>query len=184
MPNISISSKIAIAFVRPYRSYLEGKKFLNKDKRQIEETMRAKLDQIIEQAVSLNPSVDMEELIQSREALVAANMQLFESHDPTFDKIFPAILEDLIVCLEKELKEKFTEKELAEIYECIENPSMKKMLSNTTLFGFLKSHEIELEYKLKIAIVEQALNQDALNTIRDIKKKQMDERDEENEEEF
>jgi len=158
MNKISLASRVAIAFIRPYRSYLDGYILIKESKDDIEKNIRTKMDTFAENAKRTNPEADENKIDYARDCMIAINVQMLDVFDPSYTKVLPSVIEDLTVALENELKKNFTEQELEEILEAIDKPSMQKLLANTILFGLLKKYEAEIEYRLRMKIFEDTLS--------------------------
>jgi hypothetical protein len=189
---ISLASKIAIAFLRPYRSYLDGMNDMQNKRKEIEKSLQEKSDAIAEAAKKLNPKLSEQRLEYAKEGFMAINMHLFDSYNKCYGEVLPEIIELLTNDLERELKDSFSQDELKRIVEILKDESVQKLLSNKKLFSVLKQSEILLEHKMRIRTLENSSNLSGVDKISEIlsdlrNKHHIDDngrrRDEENEEE-
>ena len=182
--SISWASKLAIAFIRPFRSYVDGYSLFKGEKAQVEADIRAKIDAIAENAKSRNPDIDEEKLEYTKDCLIAINMKLIDSYDKSYGDILTEVLDKLTVDLEFEIKNSFSGEEQQSLIELVSNPVFQKLLQNQKLFGLLKKSELDLEYKLRLkTIVDISSNkgvEEMKNLLRDLKnkRKQRDDDDE------
>lgn len=180
--SISWASKLAIAFIRPFRSYIDGYNLFRGEKSQVEADIRNKMNIVAENAKSLNPHVNEEEIEHNKECLIAINMKLIDSYNKNYGDLLSEVLDNLTVELESEIKKSFNKEEQKEIVEIVSSPVFQKLLLNEKLFGLLKKTELDLEYKLRLKTmvdVSSAKNSEDINSlIRNFKKKKK--RNEEN----
>lgn len=181
MAKISLASKVAIAFIRPFRSYLDGRVLIKESRKQIEDDLKDRMEDFAAKAKKQNPNINEKRIEYAKDCLIAVNMQMINAYEPSYVKILPNVIEELTIALETELKKDFTPAELAEVVEAVEKPAMQKLLANIMLFGVLKKCEMELEHKLRMEVFESSLGSQSLNNMKDAfnnLKKQHDIRDE------
>jgi len=185
--SISWASKLAIAFIRPFRSYVDGYSLFKGEKVQVEADIRAKIDTIAENARSRNPDIDEEKLEYTKECLIAINMKLIDSYDKSYGDILTEVLDNLTIDLESEIKNSFNGEEQEKLIELVSNPVFQKLLQNQKLFGLLKKSELDLEYKLRLKTMVDISStkgvEEMKNLLRDLKKKRQ-QRDDEDENGF
>jgi hypothetical protein len=183
--SISSISKLAIAFIRPFRSYIDGYNlFRSEYKSQVEAEIRSKIEDITEAARSIDPNIDEEKLKYTKECLISINMKLMENYNKNYSGVLAEILEKLTLELEAEIRNSFNIEEQQKLVELVSDPLFQKILQNEKLFGLLKKSELDLEYKLrqKTSLDISSSNgiEEIKNLIRDLKKKPNQTDEEEN----
>lgn len=185
--SISWASKLAIAFIRPFRSYVDGYSLFKGEKAQVEADIRAKIDSVVEAAKSRNPDIDEEKLEYTKDCLIAINMKLIDSYDKSYGDILTEVLDRLTIDLESEIKSSFNGEEQQKLMELISSPVFQKLLQNQKLFGLLKKSELDLEYKLRLKTMVDISStkgvEEMRNLLRDLKKKRK-RKDDEDENDF
>jgi hypothetical protein len=173
--SISWASKLAIAFIRPFRSYIDGYSLFTSERTKVEANIRARIDAVVENAKNRNPNIDEEELEYTKECLIAINIKLIDSYDKNYGNILIEVLNGLTLDLESEINNSFNAKEQQDLIELISNPTFQKLLQNKKLFSLLKKSELDLEYKLRLkTMVDISDNKgvtEMKNLLRDLKKK-------------
>ena len=174
MGDISLASRLAICFVRPFRSYLDGHMLISTPKEQREKDLREKMNQKAEAAKQQYPNIDPRRIDYAKEGMIATNLHFINYHESSYEEVLPSIIDELTLELEKEITASFTQEEIEQLLVLVSNPVMKKLLSNTVLFGSLKKFEIELEQKIRdkmyASLLGEALDK-MKETFADLKKK-------------
>jgi hypothetical protein len=168
MSNISLASKVAIAFLKPFRSYLDGRNKILEKRKDIEQEVREKTDLIAESTKKYNPHISEERLAYAKEGFIAINMHLVDTYDKCYDKVLPEVIDLLTMDLEKELKKSFTNDELRHLIDILADPALKKLLENKDLFGLLKKCEFLLEHKLKLQTMYSSVEPEEIVKITDM----------------
>lgn len=166
--SISFASKIAIAFLRPYRAYLDGANDMSKKRKEIEKSLKEKSESIVDAAKQINPNFSESRLEYAKEGFLAINMHLFDSYNKCYVEVLPEVVELLTSDLETELKESFSQEELKRLVEILKDEAVQKLLSNKKLFSVLKQSEILLEHKMRIKTLENSSNLGGIDKISEI----------------
>lgn len=182
--SISWASKLAIAFVRPFRSYVDGYSLFKGEKSQVEADIRARIDTVVENAKARNPNIDKKALEHAKECFIAINMKLIDSYDKSYGDVLTEILNKLMIDLESEIKSSFSGEEQQKLVDIVSNPVFQKLLQNEKLFGLLKKSELDLEYKLRLKTMIDISSSDGAeemkNILRDLKRGKRRDDDDEN----
>jgi hypothetical protein len=156
MTNISAASKIAILFVRPFRSYLDGYNLISKIRPSIEKSVKERLDYVVAQLQSSNlysPQVDGQKELFHRMV-----MRILDSYQKSYETILPNYIDSLTVLLENELRSKYSEHELVQLSEKLNDPIVAGLLQNYDIFAILKKTEIQMDFDLQLMLLEQSVN--------------------------
>lgn len=154
MSFISNSSKIAIAFIRPFRSYLDGRFCFKNNRKEIEEEIRDKMDSIVEAAKEIRPDISEEKLQKAKDYMVDVSFRFLDTNNISYEKIMPQFLDSLTVNIEKEINSSFTKEEIDELTNLLSNKTFQKLINNNKLFFYLKSCETEMEHKMRMSIYD------------------------------
>ncbi len=166
MGAISPASRLAICFVRPFRSYLDGHMLISSSKDQLEKDLRDKMEEKAEFAKKQYPNIDPRKIDYAKEGMIATNLHFINHHETSYGEVLPTVIDQLTLELEKEITAEFSEEEIEQLLVLANNPLMKKLLSNTVIFGSLKRFEIELELKVREKMYASLLG-NALDKMRD-----------------
>jgi len=176
MGNISLASKVAIAFIRPFRSYLDGQILIKNSRKELEDSFKSRLEEHAARAKINHPEQE-ENISRNIRNLILINTRILDSYDVSYEKVLPNFVEDLTSILEQELNKSFSQEELSELILLLEKPLMHRLLSNTVLFGALKKCELELEYKFRTEIFDNVLSPQSIDKIEGLFNKTERERD-------
>lgn len=161
MSNLSPAAKIAIAFIRPFRSYLDGYALIKNKRTEIEEKINEKIDYIIDdfqhitQGVSNESHTDKNDV--QKKILYQFSMLILDKYDKSYDALLPSLIDNLTVELENELNKNYTQQELVELEKLVSNPVLIALLGNKKLFGLLKECEIRMDLELQMQMIESVM---------------------------
>lgn len=151
--NIKISpeSKIAIAYIKPYRIFLDSYYISNK------EFSAKKFEEYIDINLSTYPEGQMPPEIsdQMKQLMVQINNVIATISEPTYKKLLPSIIDEVTIKIEDTLRNSFTKEELEEIAILIKNPLVIKLLANKDIFNIMRQSHINLDLELKNAITRE-----------------------------
>lgn len=170
MANLSLARKVAVAFIRPFRSYLDGTILLGQKREVLEKDIETRIDALISKAKADNPDIDQRRIEYARNCLLGINLQVLNIYDPSYEKVMPSAIDNLMLSLERELVLSFTDEDLEEVLVAIEKPGMRKLLTNNILFGALRDCEFDIENKMRMAIYDNAINSKTLSHLKDASK--------------
>jgi hypothetical protein len=153
MSKISLASKIAIAFIRPFRSYLDGYALIKNRRGNMEENMKIRMDDIIEEYKTIYPDADLKKMDLRRDFYYEVSKMILDRYEKSYDEILPKLIDSLTVSIENNLKSKFTEEELMEIEKIVSNPIMLKLLNDKDVFGLLKDCELKMDYEIQMQLL-------------------------------
>lgn len=168
MPNIPLVSRLAISFIRPFRSYLDGSLMFFESKKGEESTTEEKISDIVDSIAKINPSIEPDKIAYMKECMLAMNTQMIFSYNKSYEDILPDVIEDLTISLEKEIENSFSEKEIESLIELINNPLMKKLITNKKIFGILKKCEINLDYNMRIKTLDSLFGSEGIEEIKNV----------------
>lgn len=168
MSRISLASRLAISFIRPFRSYLDGYILIKESKSKIQEDLKERLDTVAHGIKNINPDLDENKINYAKNYLLTMNLNLLENYDKSYENVLPEVIDELTVSLEKEILNSFSEKEIEKLTDIINDPLVKKLLSNKQIFRLLKNCEIDMNYKLGLETIESTISSNNLEKIRSI----------------
>lgn len=176
MSGISLASKLAIAFIRPFRSYIDGYMLIKQSKPELEQELKDRMEILAKQAKEKSNSyVDEKRIEYAKECMIAMNLQFLSSYDKNYEEVLPTVIEELTLSLEKEIKSSFSEEDIEKLVDLVNNPMMKVLLANKNIFSMLKKYEAELDYKLLLKTYESVLGGKGIEDLKaifnDLKKK-------------
>lgn len=142
---ISDAARIAIAFVRPFRSYLDKYNSVISRKEEFDKYSIAKIDNMF--SVFTN-KIDQDKINNIKQKTVEANRKLFERYESSYKTILVEVIDNLLIELEKEINITFSKEEQRELCQLLNNTVFLKLIESNKLFSLLKNSEINIEYKL------------------------------------
>jgi hypothetical protein len=166
MSKISPASRLAILFIRPFRSYLDGLLLIKESGSSLENDIKNNLDIVIESLQKYYPQYDQSRIEYLKECLFNMSMKMLKNHNKAYDSILPKIIEDLTIAIEAEINKSFSTQEIEEIIEIAQKPIIKKLLSNQIIFGLLKKYEIEADYQSNLRNYQDSLESNAINSMK------------------
>jgi len=168
MSKISLASRLAISFIRPFRYYLDGSMIIKESKQKYEEDMRNVIDKMAENAQKINPHIDAKNVNYTKESALAINMQMFSNYNKSYEKILPDVIEGLTISLEKEIANSFSDQEMERIIDILTDPVISKLVNNKKIFGLLKAYEIEMDSRLKIKTLQDLASKESLEQLQNV----------------
>lgn len=156
MANISAAAKIAILFIRPFRSYLDGYNLINRIRPSIEKNVQDRLDFVIAQLQGTD--LFDAQMAAQKELFHRMVMRILDNYQKSYESILPSYIDSLTLQIENELKNKYTQEELSSLFEKLSDPLVIKLLSNYDVFAILKKTEIQMDFDLQMLMLEQSLN--------------------------
>jgi hypothetical protein len=167
MSRISLASRLAISFIRPFRSYLDGYMLIKDSKPKLEEDLKDRIESIASSAKKMNPGMDGNRIDYAKDCMFAINMQLLANYDKSYEKVLPDVINNLTISLEKEMISSFSEQEIERLTDMLSDPLMKKLLSNKNIFGLLKKCELDMDYRLRMKTLESVISTNNIEKIRE-----------------
>ena len=150
MSTITTAAKIAIHFIRPFRSYLDGYALV-KDRRPIlEQNLKERMDTLLDEFKFFYPDATADQLTYKSEFFKEISKLVLDRYEKSYDAILPKMIDSLTTSIENLLKNNYTEDELKELEVLLANPVMKKLLSDATIFRLLKDCELQMDYEIQL----------------------------------
>ena len=174
MSNISTAARVAIAFIRPFRSYLDGYALIRNKRSSIEEKFKKRMDEVIDNLRKSGYKVEENEVSFQKDFFFKISLYMLDKYEKSYDSILPYFIDELTIALEKELKNNFSENELEALSVLLENPVFVKLLMNKNIFALLKDCEVRMDQEIQLQIMESMLDMQNYNItkiIDDLKKK-------------
>lgn len=162
MAQISVASKIAILFVRPFRNYLDGYNLIEGMRSQLEKNMRERVDKLM-QVLQENSLAKETLFVEQKNFFIRLCMNILDQYEKSYESILPSIIDNLTVEIEKELNAQFTQEELTQIYSILQEPLIQKFITNQKIFAILKACEHKMDYEMQLQFMEM-LSKDSYNT--------------------
>ena len=117
MSGISLASKLAIAFIRPFRSYIDGYMLIKQSKPELEQELKDRMENLAKQAKEHSSHVDEKRIEYAKECMIAMNLQFLSSYDKNYEEVLPTVIEELTLSLEKEIRSSFSEEDIEKLLE-------------------------------------------------------------------
>ncbi len=138
MPNISLESKVAIGFIKPYRKFLDKRaNYLSPEAMSnLEKSLDSFADILISQ--KLFGEFDREKI---KEKLLCSYKSFAKEMVKRYEECCPLILDQLIVDIENVVKENFSESEKEELLSMFNNDLTKRLLLETKFFDVIDKAE-------------------------------------------
>lgn len=149
MSNISKASKIAIHFIRPFRAYLDGFSLIKNRRAMLENSLRMRLEVVLEEFNLYNPHASQEQLDYRNAFFSDISKMVLDRYEKSYDDVLPKMIDSLTTSIENELKNNFTEDELEQLEVILSNEVTQKLIAQDSIFSLLKNCELQMDYEIQ-----------------------------------
>ena len=163
MSNISTASKIAIAFIRPFRAYLDGYALVKDKRSSIEDNFKKRMDDVVGNLRDAGYKVEDNEISIHKNLFFKLSVYMLDKYEKSYDTVLPHFIDTLTINIENKLKEVFSENELEELLMLVNNPVFMKLLGEKHIFALLKDCEVQMDQEIQFQIMESMLDMNNTN---------------------
>lgn len=146
--------KIAIAFLRPFRDYVDKMLKPTQEYEKTADRIRESVDETIE--TMMGDGIDIPQDLQNdlKALMVNMNVSGAKALDPLYFKLLNEIVDNVHAYLERVLLDKFTEDELAQLADIAELEVIRKIVGLSNVYEFLGQQRRYMKEQMQDALFE------------------------------